>query len=107
METGAKTTGGQSASSTLCLTVTDLSVSWSLFLSGVGGLWTHFYDRFENQVEQRIQDIFSSVQSLGHFRETLERGSGIILDAKLFERKAPFLPNCMTSQMQLTIVVAV
>ena len=85
-----------------CLTVTDLFVSWSLFLWGVDSLWTHFYDRYENQDEQKIQDIFSSVQSLGHFREILVHGSGIILDAKLFERKDPFLPNCITPQMQLT-----
>lgn len=93
METGAKTTGGQSASSTLCLTVTDLSVSWSLFLSGVGGLWTHFYDRFENQVEQRILRHFQFSSVAGHFRETLERGERYHSGCKTFERKAPFCPT--------------
>ena len=58
-------------------------------------------------MEQRIQDIFSSVQSLRHFREILLQGSGIILDAKLFERKAPFLPSCITPKYSLPVVVVV
>lgn len=44
---------------TVCLTnrpLISLSLGVCLFVHGVNGLWSHFYDSYKNEMEERIQE---------------------------------------------------